>query len=160
MITLKIITVISNFQHCFCQLQYLEREQLTVLWPCSTWWRIQTKWRTQCWRCVCFRALSPRTAIYSEREGGKTWSWRTRNRGGKRMSVRIWTVTKGLMFQFVSRIELSVDVSVSMQFGKTVYSHTFVDINIDLHLHILHILHNSAFRQARCISSCQWLELE
>lgn len=57
-----------------------EYRKLTVLWPCSTWWRIQTKWRTRCWRCVCSRALFPRTAICSEREGGRTWSWRTRNR--------------------------------------------------------------------------------
>lgn len=60
-----------------------ELEQLTVLWPCSTWWRILTKWRTRCWQCVCSRAPSPRTAIYFEREGGKRWSWRTR---GKRKS--------------------------------------------------------------------------
>lgn len=51
-----------------------QHQLLTVRWPCSTWSRIQTKWRTRCWRCVCFHALFPRTAIYSEREGGRKWS--------------------------------------------------------------------------------------
>lgn len=51
-----------------------QHQLLTVRWPCSTWSRIQTKRRTRCWRCVCFHALFPRTAIYSEREGGRKWS--------------------------------------------------------------------------------------
>lgn len=51
------------------------------------------------------------------------------------------------------RIVLAVHVS-----GSTVYSHTFVYIHIDpclLQFTSLNIVHNSAYRQALCISNCQ-----
>lgn len=67
---------------------------LTVRWPCSTWWRIRTKWRTRCWRCVCSRAPSPHTAIYSERAGGKMWSCREKKEN--RLSVSQTTLCASL----------------------------------------------------------------
>lgn len=82
-----------------------ELEQLTVLWPCSTWWRILTKWRTRCWQCVCSRAPSPRTAIYFEREGGKRWSWRTR---GKRKSLSESTIRNANLFSDPHRLLISI----------------------------------------------------
>lgn len=63
--------------------QTRQTETLTVRWLCSTWSRSLRGWRTPHWQCECSLFLCPRTAIYSERANGKTWSCQNTKREPK-----------------------------------------------------------------------------
>lgn len=118
--------------------------QLTVLWPCSTWWRIRTKWRTRCWRCVCFHALSPRTAIYSEREGGKTWSW------NKKQKDRDWVLEweqSQRSLQFVSRTVFLCCISLNREFSHSCTWHTLIIV-----VHLYDCCAQFCCQKAMCIA--------
>ena len=72
----KLYTVYSQYKSPFFHTVVTVVLLLTVQWPCSSWWRIQTMWKTLCWLYLHSHALFQHTTTYSGRTGGNGIFWK------------------------------------------------------------------------------------